>query len=198
MRARSIVAPYPRSNIMTNLPTTPTTDQPAVERLLTAARLLTSSELPSCTNDAALRSELTVALVFLAYGDSYGLPVRSLEFSTEPLTDLETIRRCLDAIGDYNDFNPDDVADAVASVFADIVSVAIGRAGSPLLAIEVHAGDAAGVEARSLRCLLALSMCKPDDLSIGVDNHQRGLVVIPADVLRIDELATTRINAWWN
>lgn len=75
------------------------------------------------------------ALVALAYGDCQNPPrgCRLLDFRTESLIDFQEFCDLMSLIGNYNRFDPARVIDEVRPLFPRLMTVEIGREGSPVI-----------------------------------------------------------------
>lgn len=60
----------------------------------------------------------------------------SLDFKVQ-VTDTDTFRRCMDAIGSYNRFSGHDAAEAIGRIFGQLMSVDVGREASVVLYLYV-------------------------------------------------------------
>jgi hypothetical protein len=76
-----------------------------------------------------------LALVALAYGDCQRPPrgCRLLHFRTESITDFQEFCELLCLIGGYNAFDPQRVIGELRAIFPMLMSVEVGREGSPVI-----------------------------------------------------------------
>jgi len=71
-------------------------------------------------------NDKTVEFVRLGYAGA------SLHFRTQ-VTDADTFRRCMEAIGGYNRFSGTAVAEAIGGMFGELMSIDVGRESSVVL-----------------------------------------------------------------
>lgn len=74
-------------------------------------------------------------LMALAYGDCQTPPraCRLLDFRTEAITSLDECLALLEIVGPYGHFDPDRVGQELRPIFPRLMSLEIGREGSPVI-----------------------------------------------------------------
>lgn len=87
--------------------------------------------------ETVTKYKTVIDLVELAYGDCNGHKCRTLDFKTEGITDLDTIQACLNKIGQYNNFDPQQAFKIIAHNNKFFSYVEVGREGSPCIYVHL-------------------------------------------------------------
>ena len=146
--------------------------------------------------DQASRISTAIQFVRLGYGDIIdGASFRSLNFLTDVLTTVEA-QAVLGAIPDYNSFDGDKTAHAIARFRKRVSGWSIGRAGSPLIQIELPAWTHQTEEAPTKKGGARISEAEQEQLIAELKNVF--VDKLGADVFESSAHSERTIQVWWD
>lgn len=146
--------------------------------------------------DQASRISTAIQFVRLGYGDIIdGASFRSLNFLTDVLLTVEA-QAVLEAIPEYNSFDGSKAARAIARFRKRVSGWSIGRAGSPLIQIELPAWTHQAEEAPPEKGGVRIGESEQKQLIAELKNVF--VDELRADIFESSAQSERAIQVWWD